>query len=101
MLSPFAPHLAEELWERLGHTTSLAYEPWPEVDEAYLQVEELEIAVQVNGKLRATVRVPATADQEVVLAIAREHENVARYLDGKQIRRAVYVPGRIVNFVVG
>lgn len=101
MLSPFAPHLAEELWERLGHTTSLAYEPWPEVDEAYLQVEELEIAVQVNGKLRATVRVPATADQEAVLAIAREHENVARYLDGKQIRRAVYVPGRIVNFVVG
>jgi leucyl-tRNA synthetase len=57
--------------------------------------------VQVNGKLRAMVRVPATADQETVLAFARQHENVARYLDGKTIRRAVYVPGRIVNFVVG
>jgi len=101
MLSPFAPHIAEELWERLGHTESLAYEPWPEVNEEYLKVDEVEIAVQVNGKVRATVRIPAEADQETALAIARQHENVARYIDGKPIRRAIYVPGRIINFVVG
>ncbi|WP_457652862.1 leucine--tRNA ligase [Rhodocaloribacter sp.] len=101
LLAPFAPHLAEELWRRMGHEASLAHEPWPEADERYLREDTVKIAVQVNGKMRATITVPAGADKETVLAAARAHENVVRYLDGKAIRREIYVPGRIVNFVVG
>ncbi len=101
LLSPFAPHLAEELWHRMGHEASLAYEAWPEADERYLKEDTVKVAVQVNGKMRATITVPAGADKETVLAAARAHENVVRYLDGKTIRREIYVPGRIVNFVVG
>ena len=101
LLAPFAPHLAEELWHRMGHEASLAHEPWPEADERYLREDTVRIAVQVNGKMRATITVPAGADKETVLAAARAHENVIRHLDGKTVRREIYVPGRIVNFVVG
>ncbi len=101
LLAPFAPHVAEELWQRMGREASLAYEPWPEADERYLRENTVKIAVQVNGKMRATITVPAGADKETVLAAARAHENVARHLDGKSLRREIYVPGRIVNFVVG
>ena len=101
LLAPFAPHLAEELWHRMGHEASLAHEPWPEADERYLREDTVKIAVQVNGKMRATITVPAGADKETVLAAARAHENVIRHLDGKTVRREIYVPGRIVNFVVG
>ena len=99
ILSPFAPHLGEELWQRLGHEGSLAYAPWPEVVEEYLEEDVLEIAVQVNGKVRGTIEVPADAAKELVLDAARQDENVARHLDGKTMRREIYVPGRIVNFV--
>ncbi|MCH8961570.1 MAG: class I tRNA ligase family protein, partial [Bacteroidetes bacterium] len=99
ILSPFAPHLAEELWQRLGHAHTLAYEPWPAVVDEYLAVESIRIAVQVNGKVRGTIEVPAGADEEQVLDVARQDENVARHLDGKTLRREIYVPGRIVNFV--
>ncbi|HEU4617736.1 MAG TPA: class I tRNA ligase family protein, partial [Gammaproteobacteria bacterium] len=101
LLSPLAPHLAEELWALLGHERSLAYEPWPAADPALLQAETLEIPVQVNGKVRGKVVVPADADQASVVRAAREDANVQRHLEGKEIRRAVYVPGRILNFVVG
>jgi len=99
ILSPFAPHLAEELWQRLGHDHTLAYAPWPDIDEAHLAVERLRIAVQVNGKVRGTIEVPVDADKQHVLALARQDQNVARHLDGKTLRREIYVPGRIVNFV--
>ncbi|HET6569678.1 MAG TPA: leucine--tRNA ligase [Rhodothermales bacterium] len=101
ILSPFAPHLAEELWQRLGHGNSLAYEPWPEAREEYLQADQLRIAVQVNGKMRATIEVPADATREEVLGAAKGNENVAKYLNGGAVRKEIYVPGRIVNFVVG
>jgi leucyl-tRNA synthetase len=100
LLSPLAPHLAEELWARLGHEQSLAYEPWPAADLALLQAETLEIPVQVNGKMRGKVVVPADADQDSVIRVARADANVQRHLEGKEIRRAVYVPGRILNFVI-
>lgn len=99
LLSPFAPHLAEELWQCLGHDKTLAYAPWPEFDEGYIQEDMVEIAVQVNGKVRGSILVPASAEKERVLAIARTDESVARHLQGKIVRREIYVPGRIVNFV--
>ncbi len=101
MLAPMAPHLAEELWQRLGHDASLAHALWPEADPRYLKEEQMQVAVQVNGKVRATIAVPAGAGQDDVLRAARAHDNVARFLDGKTLRRQIYVPGRIVNFVVG
>jgi leucyl-tRNA synthetase len=99
ILSPYAPHLAEELWSLLGHDETLAYEPWPAWDESALVEDTVTIAVQVQGKLRGTVDVEADAGQDVILAAARAA--VADQLDGKQIRKEIVVPGRLVNFVVG
>ncbi|MEN0062806.1 MAG: leucine--tRNA ligase [Myxococcota bacterium] len=101
ILSPFAPHIAEELWEKLGHTTSIAHETWPEVDERALVLDEVEMAVQVNGKVRAKIKVPSSADKDAVLALAKSDDNVIRYLDGKTLKREIVVPGRLVNLVVG
>ena len=100
LLAPFAPHLAEELWARLGHGESLAHAPWPEHDPALLVEDEVEIAVQVNGKLRGTVTVAADAPKAAMLAAARAEPNVARYLADGTVRKEIAVPGRLVNFVV-
>ena len=100
LLSPFAPHLAEELWQRLGHTDSLAYVGWPNYDPALIREDTRTIPVQINGKLRAKIDIPADADQATLLAKAREHEKVQEYLAGKTLRREIVVPGRMVNFVV-
>jgi leucyl-tRNA synthetase len=101
LLSPLAPHLAEELWARLGHADSLAYHPWPQADAAHLRADVLEIPVQVNGKVRAKIHVPAEAAEAEVLDIARADQNVGKHLAGQTVKRAIYVRGRIVNFVVG
>ena len=100
LLAPLAPHIAEELWQRLGHEDSLAYAAWPAAREEFLRSDTVEVAVQVNGKMRGRVAVPVEATKAQALAIARDDENVARHLSGKEIRRSIYVPGRIVNFVV-
>jgi leucyl-tRNA synthetase len=100
MLAPLAPHVAEELWSRLGHTTSVTYAPFPEVDAALLVDETIEIPVQVNGKVRAVIHVPADADAAAMEAAARADEKVVAALDGRETRRVVAVPGRLVNFVV-
>jgi leucyl-tRNA synthetase len=101
LLAPFAPHLAEEAWRALGHSESLAFAPWPAFDETLVASDTLEIAVQVNGKLRGSIVVPADAERDALLAAARSHENVARYLNGgATVRKEVVVPGRLVNFVV-
>jgi leucyl-tRNA synthetase len=99
LLSPFAPHLAEELWERLGHDASIAYVDWPDWDPDMLKRDVVEMAVQINGTVRGTIDVDADADEDDVLAAAKAEPNVARHLDDKTIRREIYVPGRIVNFV--
>jgi leucyl-tRNA synthetase len=100
LLAPLAPHLAEELWQQLGHAESLAYASWPEHDPAYLIADTLTVAVQINGKVRAKIDVPAEAGEADVLALAKADANVSRHLEGSTIRRAIYVPGRIVNFVL-
>jgi leucyl-tRNA synthetase len=101
LLAPLAPHIAEELWQRLGHAESLAYESWPVADPAYLRADVIEIPVQVNGKVRGKIQVPAEAGESEVIDIARADQNVGRHLDGQTVKRAIYVRGRIVNFVVG
>ena len=100
LLAPLAPHISEELWARLGHSESLAYEPWPDFDEALLKTKTIEVPVQVNGKMRGLIEIPADADDELVLQLSKDDENVSRYLQNKEIKRAIYVAGRIVNFVV-
>jgi leucyl-tRNA synthetase len=98
-MAPFAPHIAEELWSRLGHAEGIVRAPWPHHDEAYLEEEEYELVVQVNGKLRARVRAPKEADKVLLEELARGAAQ--KYLAGQSIRRAVVVPGRLVNFVLG
>ena len=101
ILSPFAPHLAEELWARLGHTETLAYEPWPKFDEALTKEEEVEIAVQVNGKVKARILVAAETDDRTIERAALDDEKVKGALDGKNIRKLIVVKGRLVNIVAG
>lgn len=100
LISPLAPHLAEELWELLGHAQSLAYEPWPSYDPALLVENEIEVPVQVNGKLRGKITVPADAAQPAIEAAAKSDATVAANLSGKTVVKVVYVPGRLLNFVV-
>ncbi len=117
LLSPFAPHLAEELWQALhsplsrsgrgaggeGSTSSestLAYQPWPIFDESAIREDTIEIPVQINGKLRWRIQVPAGIDQPSLEAAARGDAKVAELLAGKTVVKAIVVPGRLVNFVV-
>jgi leucyl-tRNA synthetase len=100
LLSPLAPHIGEELWSRLGHPDSLATEPFPVADPALLVDETVEVPVQVNGKVRARVHVPAGADDATMEAAARADERVAVLLDGATVRKVVAVPGRLINFVI-
>lgn len=102
LLSPFAPHIAEEIWSKFGHDESLAYEQWPELVEEYLKAETIDMPVQVNGKVRANITVPAdkSKDKDFVLGLAKQQENVERYLDDTTIVKEIFVPGRIVNLVV-
>ena len=97
-LSPFAPHVAEELWSRLGHERSLAHVPWPTYDPAHLVEDEIEFVIQVNGKLRGKVRCAKDAEQDAVVEAARAE--VPSWLEDKQVVKTVVVPGRLVNFVV-
>ena len=99
-LSPYAPHLGEELWQFLGHADTLAYEPWPAFDAGALVEDEIEIPVQVLGKLRGRVRIPVAATPAEMEAAARANADVARFLDGKTVVKVVTVPKRLVNFVV-
>jgi leucyl-tRNA synthetase len=101
LVAPLAPHLADELWTRVGHDGSSAWESFPVADERWLVDDTVQVAVQVNGKVRAQVSVPADADAAALEAAARSDEKIAGYLDGATLRRVVAVPGRLVNFVLG
>ena len=100
LLSPFAPHIAEELWRALGHSQTIAYQPWPSYSESLLVEEELEIPVQMNGKVRCKITVPADADGTQTEQLALQNARVAELLAGKQIIKTIAIPGRLVNFVV-
>ncbi len=101
LMNPMIPHLAEELWQMLGHGTILADTPWPQADEALLAADTVTIGVQVNGKVRATITLPADADKDTAEQTALADDSVRRAIDGKQVRKVIVVPGRIVNVVVG
>ena len=99
MLSPFAPHLAEELWSRLGHDQSIAYEPWPRIDEALLRDDQIELPVQINGKVRGKITVPADADHKAIERIAVSDPKIAAQLEAKTVRKVIVVSGKIVNLI--
>jgi len=99
-LSPFAPHLAEELWEQLGHPPSIANQPWPQFDPALTEDSVLEIAVQVNGKVRGRAALARDADEAAAKAAGLSDPNVSKFIDGKTLKKVVYVPGKILNFIV-
>jgi leucyl-tRNA synthetase len=99
MLSPIAPHICEELWEKLGGTGSIAYEAWPVWDEAQLVENEVEIVVQVNGKLKAKMTIPANSNGQDMEQIALKEEVVQQSIEGKTIRKVITVPGKLVNIV--
>ena len=100
MLAPCCPHIAEELWARLGRPYSIHDQAWPEYDPGLAADEVITLVVQVNGKVRGRVEVPADIDEEAAREAALEDENVQRYVEGKEIRKLIYVPGRLVNIVV-
>jgi leucyl-tRNA synthetase len=99
LLAPFAPHIGEELWARLGHTDTLTYTAWPAFEPALVVDDLVTYAVQVNGKLRGQAELPADCSKDEAIAAAKALENVVRFLEGKTIRREIFVPKRMVNFV--
>ena len=100
LLAPFAPYLAHELWEMLGQTSELLRAPWPKYDPALAKQEEMEIAVQVSGKIKARITVPADADDEAVRSLALADEKVKAAIEGKDVVKVLVVKGRLVNIVV-
>ena len=99
LLNPFAPHITEEMWQLLGHKNQLAYQPWPKYDPARCVDDVVEIAVQINGKVRDRITVAADADEAAALAAAHASEKVAHEINGKNIIKEIYVRGKIVNIV--
>ena len=101
LLAPVAPHIAEELWQRLGEPVAIAYAAWPHYVEQLVIDEVISIGVQVNGKLRAVIEVAADASEQVLEASARNHASVMKALADQPISRVIVVPGRLVNFLTG
>ena len=100
LLNPVAPHITEELWEYLGHDNTIAFEAWPEYDESKLECNEIEIGVQVNGKLRGSIKVNNDTTEDDMVKLAMDNDNVKRFTDGKEIIKTIVIKKRIVNIVV-
>ncbi len=99
-IAPFAPHTSEELWSQLGYQISVHHDSWPEWDDAALLTDTITVAVQINGKLRGEIQIAQNTSQPKVIAAAKANDKVAGYLDGQSIKKEIYVPGKIVNFVI-
>ena len=100
LLAPFIPHTAEEIWQRLGNDNSITYEQWPDYDEELAKENIISIAIQVNGKLRANIEIDANTEEGDVLQLAKENDRIDNYIGGKELIKEIYVPGRLINFVV-
>ena len=100
LLAPFAPHICEEMWEGLGYDESLYRHPWPECDETALVKDTVEIAIQINGKVRGKLDVPATAGREDLLAFCMDQPSVMELIGGREVVKAIAVPGKLFNIVV-
>mgnify|MGYP003317020021 CR=1 FL=1 len=100
LLNPIAPHIGEELWEMLGHDNTIAYEEWPKYDESKLGENEKEIGVQVNGKVRGTIKISVDEAEDSIKEKALADENVKRHIEGKEIVKFIVIQGKIVNIVV-
>ena len=100
LLSPYTPHLAEELWSMLGHEPSVSKESWPLFDEEKTKDDEIEVVVQINGKVRSKLRVPRETGKDEMLSLAKGDETVKKWTDGKTIVKEIVVPGKLVNIVV-
>jgi leucyl-tRNA synthetase len=100
LLGPFAPHLTEELWHTLGHKNTLAYEPWPRFDSDLTKETDVEVPVQINGKVRSKITVPADIDEKTLRELALANPRVQELIAGKQVRKVIVVPGKLVNIVV-
>lgn len=101
LLAPFSPHLADELWHIIGHTDSVHTQTWPKFDPAALVADETTLVIQIMGKTRGTIQVPTQADKQALEQYARASEIAQRYIEGKEIKKVIVVPGKLVNFVVG
>jgi leucyl-tRNA synthetase len=101
LLAPFAPHIAEELWLGTNHTDSVHTHAWPKADSAALVADEITLVIQVMGKTRGTIQVPAQADKQALEQYARDSDVAQRFIEGKEIKKVIVVPGKLVNFVVG
>ena len=100
LLAPVTPHIAHRLWRELGFGEDVMRAPWPEPDPAALEQDEIDLVVQVNGKLRGSIRVPKSADKESIQALAASNANVKKFIEGQAIKKVVVVPGRLINIVV-
>jgi leucyl-tRNA synthetase len=100
MLSPIVPHIADALWKRLGYHEPVIDQRWPEVDESALEQDLIELVVQVNGKLRGRISVASEAAEDDIIATALKDANVERFIEGRDIRKTIVVPGRLVNVVI-
>jgi leucyl-tRNA synthetase len=100
ILAPFAPHLAEELWRALGHEQSLAYEPWPVFDPELAKADQVEVPIQINGKLRSKLTVPAGTNEDIIKALALADEKVKALIGDKKVIKVIVPKGQLVNIVV-
>jgi leucyl-tRNA synthetase len=100
LLSPICPHITHALWKELGYGDDILTSGWPEVDEAALVQDEIELVIQINGKLRGNIRVPSSADKAAIEQIALASEPVQKQLNGGAAKKVIVVPGRLVNVVI-
>jgi len=99
-MSCITPHVGEEIWQILGHSESIAYESWPQYDEAKCANDVIEMPIQVNGKVRNVIAIAKTADKDAILEVVKADEKIAQAIEGKTIVKEIVVPGKIINIVV-